>query len=48
MESFNSLVAKQVSDTLIEGLFQKEYWTEFLPGVRAISHSNGSGEKGSS
>ena len=32
MESFNSLVAKQVSGTLREGLFQKEYLTEFLTG----------------
>ena len=32
MESFNSLVAKQVSGTLRERLFQREYLTEFLPG----------------
>ena len=43
----NSLVAKQVSGTLRERLFQKEYLTEFLHGARAISHSHGSGEMGS-
>ena len=47
MESFNSLVAKQVSGTLRERLFQKEYLTEFLRGARAISHSHGSGEMSS-
>ena len=47
MDPFNHLVAKQVSGTLRERLFQKEYLTEFLPGARAISHSYGSGEKGS-
>ena len=47
MESFNSLVAKQVFGSLREGLFQKEYLTEFLHGARAISHSHGSGEMGS-
>ena len=48
MESFSSLVAKQVSGTLREGLFQKEYLTEFLHEAKAISHSHGNGEKGSS
>ena len=45
MESFNSLVAKQVLGSLREGLLQKEYLTEFLPGARATSHSYGSGER---
>jgi hypothetical protein len=47
MKSFNSLIAKQVSGTLREGLFQKEYLTEFLSGARAISHSYESGKMGS-
>ena len=45
MESFNSLVAKQVFGSLREGLFKEEYLTEFLPGARATSHSYGSGER---
>ena len=48
MESFNSLVVKQVSGSFKEGLFQKEHLTEIFASGKSHFPLHGSGGKGTS